>query len=292
MQEFVRIATASVHALPGTIADNLAKIETIALRAATLNAQLLALPELSLTGFVPNHPVGDHQQWLRTALRGVRNLAISLDGPAIAELVDLCQRTGLLISTGMFEDAGNRLFNTQVLAGPGGLLGATRKMHVPMFEMPFYSPGDSPKVIDTPLGRIGVNTCFDALMPESTRLLALQNAEIVLFPFAADPSPGTMEAWQSWAAPALQCRCQENGVFGVACNYEGRVAFAGVTQEFPGGSLAFDPRGGRVERSPLAVEAPLVTVYDLHRETLQQARSEPEYLFRFRRPELYEPLTR
>ena len=95
----------------------------------------------------------------------------------------------------MLEDAGNVLYNTQLLVGPDGLLGSWRKMHVPMFEMPFYNGGPGPQVVDTPLGRIGANICFDALMPESTRLLAVQNVEIVLFPFAADPPPPTPAGW-------------------------------------------------------------------------------------------------
>ncbi len=138
----------------------------------------------------------------------------------------------------------------------------------------------------TPLGRIGANICFDALMPESTRLPAVENAEIVLFPFAADPPPGTAEAWAAWAGPALRARCVENGVFGVACNYAGPVACAGAQQVFPGGTMILGPRGEVLEQSAD------MAVAELRAEDLRAARAEPEYLFRFRRPEIYGPLAR
>jgi predicted amidohydrolase len=212
-------------------------------------------------------------------------MAEPLGGPAAGRLGEIAAATGLFVSAGLLEDAGNLLYNTQVLAGPEGLAGAWRKMHVPMFEMPFYSGGPAPGVAATPLGRIGVNICFDALLPESARLLAVQNVELVLFPFAADPGQG----WAAWAAPALRARCVENGVFGVACNYAGEVQCAGATQRFPGGGLILGPRGEVLAGE--AGEHPMLLA-DLSREALLAARADPEYLFRFRRPELYGPLAK
>lgn len=161
---------------------------------------------------------------------------------------------------------------------------------MPMFEMPFYNGGGQPSVVDTPFGRLGVNICFDALLPESTRLLAVENVEIVLFPFAADPPPATPQGWQDWAAPALRSRCQENGVFGLAVNYAGTVEFAGIEQSFPAGGLAVDPRGRVMAEWDAPAGEPAMLVVDFQREVLREARAEPEYLYRFRRPELYGPL--
>jgi predicted amidohydrolase len=165
-------------------------------------------------------------------------------------------------------------------------------MHVPMYEAPFYNGGDAPEVVETPLGRIGVNICFDALMPESTRLLAVRNVEIVLFPFAADPPPVTPQGWADWAGLALRSRCVENGVFGVACNYVGTPTCASVSQTFPGGGMAVDPRGRIIADWTAPSGEPGMLVVDLSADLLREARAEPEYLYRFRRPELYGPLAR
>src|SRR5690606_37539121 len=141
--------------------------------------------------------------------------------------------------------------------------------------------------LDTPLGRIGVNICFDAFLPESTRLLAVQGAEIVLFPFAADPPPVTPLGWAAWAGRTLEARCAENGVFGVACNTRGEVSFAGVSQYFPGGVMIVAPDGEVLARAAAEGEQDAMLVGDLDRARLVEARTRFEYTFRFRRPELY-----
>jgi predicted amidohydrolase len=156
-----------------------------------------------------------------------------------------------------------------------------------MFEMPFYNGGGGVEVVETALGRIGVNICFDVLLPESTRLLAVEGVEIVLMPFAADPAPGTVEAWAEWAMPAVRARAAENGVFALAANCAGRFECVGVEQMFPGGAAAVGPRG-----EVLAGPSAGALVVEFRDDELQAARAEPESLFRFRRPELYGPLAK
>lgn len=292
MLDTIRLAAVAVDTRPGETAANLRKIDRWVAQAAAAGAQLVLFQELSVCGFIPNHPVGDHDQWLRAALQAAREVAEPIPGPAVEQLISIAARHKLLIAAGLLEDAGNVLYNTHVLVGPGGLLGKWRKMHVPMFEMPFYNGGEGPEVVETPLGRIGVNICFDALLPESTRLLAVQNVEIVLFPFAADPLPVTPAGWARWAAPALQARCVENGVFGLACNSVGHVSCAGAEQTFPGGGLAIGPQGEILAEWPVATGAPALLTVDVTASALRTARAAPEYLFRFRRPELYAPLSR
>ncbi len=287
MQDHVRVAAIPFHSQPGRTEANLAHLAAEARAAAAAGAHLALFPELSLTGFLPNHPTADHNAWLRQTLAAARAAAQPIPGPATHALAAIAAETGLYLSAGLLEDTGNVLHNTHVLAGPEGLLGAWRKLHIPMFEMPFYNGGAALPVVETPLGRIGINICFDALIPESTRLLAVQNVEIVLFPFAADPAPATPEAWAAWAQPALQARCVENGVFGVAANYLGPVESAGASQTFPGGALILGPRGNLIA-GPTAG----TLLADLRRGELLSARAEPEALFRFRRPEIYGPLTR
>ena len=287
MLDSLRVAAIAVDSKPGDLRGNLAKIEQWSSRAADEGAMLALFPELSLSGFIPNHPHGDHNQWLRSALHGAREMAQPIPGPAVDRLVEISAAQDLLLSAGLLEDAGNLLFNTQVIVGPEGVLGKWRKMHIPMFETAFYNPGDAAEVITTPVGQLGINICFDALLPESTRLLGVDNVEIVLFPFAADPPPVTPEGWQRWASAALQCRCAENGVFGLACNYVGNVEFADVQQSFPGGGMAIGPRGEILQQWTVSGGEPGMLVTEFQHDTLQSARAEPEYLFRFRRPELY-----
>jgi len=290
MLDRVRVTAAAADTRPGRLAENLEKIEHWTSRAASEGARLVLFPELSLTGFIPNHPRQDHESWLRAALVEARRLAIGIASPAVEVLRAIAAREDVLVSVGLLEDAGNVLYNTQILVGPDRVLGAWRKMHIPMFETPFYNGGAAPVVVDTPLGRIGANICFDALLPESTRLLAVQNVEIVLFPFAADPPPCTPAGWAEWAGGPLRARTSENGAFGVACNYVGTVECAGVQQTFPGGGMIVSPRGRVLAGWDADAKQGGLLLGDLEQSELDAARAEPEYLFRFRRPELYGPL--
>lgn len=290
MLDQVRVAAVAVDSQPGRSEENLDKVSEWTRTAAAAGAQLVLFPELSVSGFLPNHPLGNHDEWLREALQFARRIAEPLDGPAVRRLARIAAEGDLLIAAGLLEDAGNLLHNTHVLVDRTGLLGAWRKMHVPMYEAPFYNGGGAPEVVQTRLGRIGVNICFDVLLPESTRLLAVGNVEIALFPFAADPAPATPQGWADWAGVALRSRCAENGVYGIACNYVGTPRCASVSQSFPGGGMAVDPCGRIIAEWTVPSGTPGMLITDLSADVLRRARAEPEYLYRFRRPELYGPI--
>ncbi|MCX6621916.1 MAG: carbon-nitrogen hydrolase family protein, partial [Acidobacteria bacterium] len=128
MIETFRVAAASVENRPGETGGNLERIAASSAHASNEGANLILFPELSITGFIPNHPLGDHSAWLRQALAAARRTAQPIPGPAIASLVEISAGSGIHIAAGMLEDAGNVLYNTHVLVGPGGLLGVWRKM--------------------------------------------------------------------------------------------------------------------------------------------------------------------
>lgn len=155
MPEPIRVAAVALDAKSGRTDENIEKIAKWCARAAGKGAKLVLFPELSVTGFIPNHPTGDHAAWLREALRESRRVAERLDGQVVRRLQQASADTGVLIAAGMLEDTGTVLHNTHVLVGPEGLLGAWRKMHVPMFEMQMYNGGGIPPVVETPLGRVG-----------------------------------------------------------------------------------------------------------------------------------------
>ena len=106
-------------------------------------------------------------------------MAETLNGRAVRELAGISAETGVFIAAGILENAGNVLFNTLVLAGEGRLYAHWRKMHIPMFEMQVYNGGGVPEVVDTPLGRIGSNICFDALLPSRLACLRSRSAKLL-----------------------------------------------------------------------------------------------------------------
>ena len=123
MLERVRVAAAAVDAKPGDVKANLEKIDLWTSRAAADGARLVVFPELSLSGFIPNHPSQNHETWLRRALAEARRTAIGLTSLEVEALRAIAARHRVLVSAGMLEDAGNVLYNTQLLVGPDGTLG-------------------------------------------------------------------------------------------------------------------------------------------------------------------------
>src|SRR5262245_12139235 len=122
MKESVRVAAVALNSHPGETQRNLDLIAEWCRRAKAEGAELVLFPELSVTGFVPNHPVGDHAEWLRQALRGARTMAEPVEagaardgaaqGSAVARLCEISRDTGVYVAAGLLEDAGHLLFNT------------------------------------------------------------------------------------------------------------------------------------------------------------------------------------
>ena len=92
MKETVQISAVSVDNRPADIDGNLKRIFQWTERAANLGTELVVFPELSLSGFIPNHPVGDHAQWLQNALQAARALAEPIPGPSTDLLVSIAKQ--------------------------------------------------------------------------------------------------------------------------------------------------------------------------------------------------------
>src|SRR5512139_1347841 len=82
MRESIRAAAIALNSQAGDLQGNLERISKAASRAAAAGAELVLFPELSMTGFIPNHPAGDHAQWLREALHAARAFAQPPEGQA------------------------------------------------------------------------------------------------------------------------------------------------------------------------------------------------------------------
>jgi N-carbamoylputrescine amidase len=76
-----------------------------------------------------------------------------------------------------------------VIDNDGTIAGKYRKMHIPddpaYYEKFYFTPGDLGfHPIDTAVGRLGVLVCWDQWYPEAARLMALQGAQLLIYPTA------------------------------------------------------------------------------------------------------------
>jgi predicted amidohydrolase len=237
--------------------------------AAASGAELLVLPECAIPGYMYD------------SAEEALPYAEEIPGPATAALESACRRLGLHVVCGLLERDGDVLHNAAVLVGPQGLIGTYRKTHLPFLGVDrFVVPGDELPVYDTPLGRIGVEICYDLRFPEVTRTLALRGADLVAhptnFPLAARIQTELITV----------ARAAENRVYLLTANRVGKERWG----EFCGWSQIVDPYGKRLAEAGETEEALLVADVELEKARDKDYVIPGEYelyLFGHRRPELY-----
>ncbi len=119
------------------------------------------------------------------------DLAEPVPGPSTQLFGELARQHQVVIVTSLFERRAAGLYhNTDVvLEKDGSIAGTYRKMHIPddpgYYEKFYFTPGDlGIHPIDTSVGRLGVMVCWDQWYPEAARLMALQGAELLIYPTA------------------------------------------------------------------------------------------------------------
>ena len=265
----MRVAVAQLEPKLGEKERNLEAILARLDEAAAAGAELLVLPECAIPGYM----------W--DSAEEALPFAEEIPGPSTGTLEEACRRLGTHAVCGLIERAGDVIHNAAVLVGPDGLVGTYRKTHLPFLGVDrFVVAGDELAVHETPLGRIGIEICYDLRFPEATRTLALRGAELI-----AHPTNFPMAARVQTELITV-ARAAENRVFLLTANRVGKERWA----EFCGWSQIVDPYGRRLAEADGTEETLLVADVDVG-----QARDKDYvipgdyelYLFGDRRPELY-----
>ncbi|QHE70964.1 carbon-nitrogen hydrolase family protein [Rhodococcus sp. WAY2] len=254
-------------------------------QAKDAGSSLLVLPEACLGGYLPSLGGGDETEEERE--RRLRRLppALELDGPELRRVIDMAG--DLVITLGFCEADGTTRYNAAVTLHGDGILGSYRKVHQPLGENLCYAAGDAYNAFDTPVGRMGMQICYDKAFPEAARALALDGAEIITS-LSAWPTARTAPAddmandrWKQRFDIYDRARATENQVVWVASNQAGTfgslrfVCSAKIVG--PGGDVLADTgvRPG-LATATLDVQAEISAI-----------RSGGMYNLRDRRPEVY-----
>ena len=119
------------------------------------------------------------------------DLAEPIPGPSTKFFGELAKQFGVVIVTSLFEKRAPGLYHNTavVLEKDGTIAGTYRKMHIPddpaYYEKFYFTPGDLGfHPIQTSVGRLGILVCWDQWYPEAARLMALQGAEMLIYPTA------------------------------------------------------------------------------------------------------------
>lgn len=180
MTDQLKIALAQINPTVGDIEGNAALILEARAVAAKAGADLVAYPELAITGYPPEDLI----------LKG------AFTGAAINAIEDLARETAdggpaMLIGTPWRQDG--KVYNAAALLTEGRVAATRAKVDLPNYsvfdEKRIFSPGAMPGPVNFNGVRIGVPICEDIWTDEVCECLAESGAEILIVP---NSSPFTL----------------------------------------------------------------------------------------------------
>ena len=277
------IVAAIQMAMSERVQDNVATAERLVRRAAADGAQIILIPELFEGPYFCIDMLPEHFA-----------KALPVDGhPTVAHFQRVAAELNVVLPISIYEQANNATFNSVVVVdADGAQLGVYRKSHIPdgvgYTEKFYFNPGNTGfRVWRTKHASIGVGICWDQWFPECARAMALQGAEILLYPTAIgseplDPDWDSSGHWQR----VMQGHAGANLMPLVAANRIGREIGNNGDREltFYGSSFIADATGAKVAEAGRDAECVLTASFDL--AALRQMRHSWG-LFRDRRPDLY-----
>lgn len=184
-------------------------------------------------------------------------LAETIPGPSTKFYGELARELGVVIVTSLFEKRAPGLYHNTavVIEKDGSIAGKYRKMHIPddpaYYEKFYFTPGDLGfHPIDTSVGRLGVLVCWDQWYPEAARLMALQGAEILIYPTAigyetSDTDEEQQRQREAWTT-VMRGHAVANGLPVIAVNrvgYEPDPSKQTGGIQFWGSSFIAGPQG-------------------------------------------------
>lgn len=231
------------------------------------------------------------------------DLAEPIPGPSTDFYGELARKLGIVLVTSLFEKRAAGLYHNTavVIEKDGTIAGKYRKMHIPddpaYYEKFYFTLGDIGfHPIDTSVGRLGVLVCWDQWYPEAARLMALQGAEMLIYPTAIGYESSDTEAEQqrqreAWTT-VMRGHAVANGLPVIAVNRVGHESdpseqTGGI--QFWGSSFVAGPQGELLYRASDNEEESIILNIDLDHS--EQVRRWWPFL-RDRRIDEYKDLTK
>jgi predicted amidohydrolase len=270
----ITIAAAQIDIAFADRQRNLARMIEVLETTAQHGAKLTIFPEAALAGYCYD------------SLGEARPHAEPIPGPSTQQLAEVCRRLGGHVIYGLIEVDGPRLFNACALVGPEGVVASYRKIHLPFLGVDrFTTPGDRPFAVHEAAGmRLGMNICYDGGFPESSRVMTLLGADLVVLP--TNWPPGA----QCMAGCAVNTRAMENNIYYAAVDRVGDERGF----HFIGMSKICDPSGRVLAEAAHDREEILYATIDVaaarQKKIIRRPKLHEIDRIRDRRPEMYGPI--
>lgn len=250
------------------IQHNKAKLEHNIRELAEKGAQLVVLQELHNSLY-----------FCQTEDVDKFDLAEPIPGPSTEFYSKIAAECNIVLVTSLFERRAAGVYhNTAVVFEKGGTVaGLYRKMHIPddpgYYEKFYFTPGDIGfKPINTSVGKLGVQVCWDQWFPEGARLMALQGADMLIYPTAIGYEPGDLKEEQKRQREAWitvqRGHAVANGLPVISVNrtgYESAPSGNGNGIQFWGSSFVCGPQGEILSQASQDKEENLLVEINLTR---------------------------
>lgn len=250
------------------IQHNKAKLEHNIRELAEKGAQLVVLQELHNSLY-----------FCQTEDVDKFDLAEPIPGPSTEFYSKIAAECNIVLVTSLFERRAAGVYhNTAVVFEKDGTVaGLYRKMHIPddpgYYEKFYFTPGDIGfKPINTSVGKLGIQVCWDQWFPEGARLMALQGADILIYPTAIGYEPGDLKEEQERQREAWitvqRGHAVANGLPVISVNrtgYESAPSGNGNGIQFWGSSFVCGPQGEILSQASQDKEENLLVEINLTR---------------------------
>ena len=225
----LRAALAQINTTVGDLRGNTAKVLDYIDRARAQGADIVAFPELTITGYPPEdllfrpNLISENRNWLDRIVEHSEGIAVVVG----------------------FVDSGEGLYNAAAVIQDRRLLGIYHKFHLPNYgvfdEKRYFLPGADCPVFDINGARVGVNVCEDIWVESGpTNLQADAGARVIMNINGSPYHRGKGREREQMLAD----RARDNAVYVCYTN------LVGGQDElvFDGGSCVFSPSGDLLAR--------------------------------------------
>ncbi len=250
MARTFRLALAQINPTVGDIAGNTAKILDYLERAREAQADLVAFPELAITGYPPEDLLFK-RSFLTDNVAAMEKVAAASQGIAVVlgyvHIVSLERQS---------EEVGPQVTNAAALCSGGKLIDTYHKIFLPNYgvfdEQRYFQSGSECPVYTIGGVAVGVNICEDIWYPVGPTTVQCQAGAELIVNINASPFHAGKRAFRE---DMIAQRASENSLTVAYVNTVG-----GQDElVFDGGSIICDPAGGLVARGPAFQESLLIT---------------------------------
>lgn len=268
--------------------ENIKKADQMVRDAAAQGANVILLPELFERPYFCQERRYEYYDYATP----------TMENPAVLHFMEVAKELQIALPISFYEKDGNVLYNSiAMIDADGTVLGVYRKTHIPddhYYQEKFYfTPGNTGfRVWNTKFGKVGVGICWDQWFPETARCMAVDGAEMLLYPTAIGSEPilecDSMPHWRR----CMQGHAGSNLLPVMAANRIGLETVEPCEENggqssslvFYGSSFITDETGELVASASRDEEEILLATFDLD----EVAKNRLSWgLFRDRRPEKY-----